>query len=63
MSLQVAGDVCGAQHLAADVARDLALVPDHVRAQAVFGGECGRAGLRHGRERGVKTAGQCNGYA
>ena len=45
MRLEVAGDVGGAEHLAADVAGDLALVPDHVRAQAVFGGERRRAGL------------------
>ena len=45
MRLEVAGDVGGAEHLAADVAGDLALVPDHVRAQAVFGGEGRGAGL------------------
>lgn len=42
--LQVTGDVCGTEHLAAYVAGDLALVPDHVGAQAVFGGKGGGAG-------------------
>lgn len=41
----MAGDVGGTEHLATDVARDLALVPDHVRAQSVFGGEGRSAGL------------------
>ena len=42
MGLQVAGDVGRAQHLATDVAGDLALMPDHVGAKSVFGskGSC-----------------------
>lgn len=44
MSLQVAGDIGGAQHLPADVAGNFALMADHVRAQTVFGSESRRAG-------------------
>lgn len=46
MGLEVAGNVGGAQHLAADVAGHLSLVSDHVGAQAVFGGKSRGAGLR-----------------
>ena len=35
----VIGDVSGREQLAADVARDLLLVTDHVSAQTVLGGE------------------------
>jgi hypothetical protein len=45
VGLEVAGNVGSAQHLATDVAGHLALVSDHVGAQAVFGGESRGAGL------------------
>lgn len=43
--LQMTGDVGGAEHLATDVAGDLALMPDHMGAQTIFGGESRGAGL------------------
>lgn len=48
VGLEVGGDVGSAQHLAADIAGHLALVPDHVGAQSVFGSEGGGAGLQEG---------------
>ncbi len=45
--LQVTRDVSSTEHFAADVAGHLAFVPDHVRAQTVFGSEGRRAGLEH----------------
>lgn len=58
VSLQVAGDVGGAQHLAADAAGHFAFVSDHVRTESVFGGESRGAGLRSGREKGGS---ECSG--
>lgn len=42
----MAGDVSRAEHLPTDAAGDLALMPDHVGAQSVFGGESGGTGLQ-----------------
>lgn len=42
----MAGNVGGAEHLATDVAGHFSLMPDHVRAQSVFGGEGRSAGLQ-----------------
>lgn len=40
------GDVGRAEHLPTDAAGDLALVPDHVGAESVFGGESRGTGLQ-----------------
>lgn len=43
----VIGDVCGRQQFAADVARHLLLVTDHVCTQAILGGKAGLASLQN----------------
>lgn len=50
VSLQVAGDVGGAQHLPADAAGHFAFVSDHVWTESVFGGKSRGAGLQRGKK-------------
>lgn len=51
VSLQMAGDVGGAEHLPTDAAGHFAFVSDHVGTESVFGGESRGTGLQ---PRGVK---------